>query len=520
MQEDISLTSEDWLNVEREACARSLAFFIKRAWHVLEPSQPYVHGWHLDAICEHLEAVANGQITRLLINIPPGTMKSMASAVFFPAWQWGPNGRDHYRFIGASHEEGLATRDCMKMRRLVKSDWYRALWPIELTGDQNQKQYFETERTGWRQACPVGSMTGKRGDCVLWDDPHSVEDAHSPAKLESANRIFKETLPTRLNNPDKSAIIVLMQRLNQKDVAGEIIANAYGYDQLILPMEYEAPRKATSIGFVDPRTKPGDLLFPERFPRAVVERDKKIMGSYAVAGQFQQRPAPAGGGIVKVSDFRLWPADKAMPDFLFIVQSYDTAFTEKTQNDPTGCQVWGVFEHEGRRNVMLLDRWNERLGYPALKKKVMEDWHAKYGGVKNDPLHPSHKADVLLIENKGSGQSLIQDLNLSGVPAVPYNPGRADKIARVHVITPLIEDGVFWVLESGKEKGLARTWARPMLTALEQFPNGDHDEDADCLSQAATYLRDSGQLDMQRVPDDVIEELDYHKNKPKRNPYG
>lgn len=518
--EDISLTSEDWLNVEREACRLSLEFFIRRAWHVLEPSQPYLHGWHLSAICEHLEAVAHGQITRLLINVPPGTMKSMASAVFFPAWEWGPLGKSHIRFIGASHEEGLATRDCMKMRRLITSEWYQRLWPIALTGDQNQKTYYENDSTGWRQSCPVSSMTGRRGDRVLWDDPHSVEDAHSPAKLESANRIFRETLPTRLNNPDKSAIIILMQRLNQKDISGEIIANGLGYDQLILPMEWEAPRKATSIGFVDPRTKPGELLFPERFPRDVVERDKKIMGSYATAGQFQQRPAPAGGGIIKVSDFRLWPADKAMPDLFHIVQSYDTAFTERTQGDPSGCQVWGVFEHEGKRQLLLLDCWNERLAYPALKKKVMDDWHAKYGGIKNDPLHPSHKADTLLVEAKGSGQSLLQDLHLANIPAIPYNPGRADKVARVHMVTPLIEDGLFWVLESNKERGLPRTWVRPMLTQLEQFPNGQHDEMADCLSQAGIYLRDSGQLDMKKVADDVIDELDYHARKPKRNPYG
>ena len=188
------LTDDDWLALERELCQRSLVEFIRRAWPVLEPGQPYIHGWHMDAIAEHLEAVTRGQINRLLINIPPGTMKSMATAVFWPAWEWGPMRMPHVRFIGASHEEGLAIRDSVKMRRLVASEWYQRLWPTALMGDQNAKTYFENDRTGWRQATPVGSMTGRRGDRVLWDDPHSVEDAHSDAQLESANRIFRGAL--------------------------------------------------------------------------------------------------------------------------------------------------------------------------------------------------------------------------------------------------------------------------------------------------------------------------------------
>ena len=205
MQPVLDLTDADWLAIEREACRRSLVTFIQRAWHVLEPGQKYVHGWHMDAIAEHLEAVTAGQINRLLINVPPGTMKSMSVSVFWPAWEWGPRGMPHIRFIGASHEESLATRDNMKMRHLVQSEWYQRLWPTPLMGDQNQKTYFQNTKTGWRQSCPVGSMTGKRGDRVVWDDPHSVEDAHSDAQLETANRIFRETLPTRRSSAASSS---------------------------------------------------------------------------------------------------------------------------------------------------------------------------------------------------------------------------------------------------------------------------------------------------------------------------
>lgn len=519
----LDLNDEDFLEFEREYCSRSLVKFITRGWHILEPAQPYIHGWHMDAIGEHLEAVASGQITRLLINVPPGTMKSMSTSVFFPAWEWGPLGKQFIRFIGASHEESLATRDNMKMRRLVTSEWYQKLWPTMLTGDQNQKTYFENDKTGWRQSCPVGSMTGRRGDRVLWDDPHSVEDAHSIVKLESANRIFRETLPTRLNNPDKSAIIVLMQRLNQKDISGEIIDGGLGYDHLCLPMEYEGPRKKTSIGFTDPRKTPGDLLFPERFPAAVIERDKIIMGEYAVAGQFQQRPSPAGGGILKPEKFRLWPNGKPYPDFEFLVQSYDTAFTEKTSGDPTACSVWGLFHYEKRMNVMLLDYWAERLSYPKLKEKVMDDWTAKYGGIKNDVLHPPRAADIIIVEQKGSGQSLLQDLQMSNVPVFAYNPGRADKESRAHQAAALLESGNWWIMESDSSTrmGKPRKWAQLLMTEMEQFPNGEHDDGVDSFTQTAIYLRDTRWLEVKSVPNEPSERDKYsdYEKRQRVNPY-
>lgn len=296
------------------------------AWHVLEPGQPYKHGWHVDAICEHLEAITSEELNRLLINIPPGTMKSTLVSVFWPAWEWGPKGLPHTRIIGASHEEGLATRDTLKMRRLVTSDWFQERWRVPLTGDQNQKTYYENKSTGFRQACAVASMTGKRGDRVVWDDPHSVEASLSEVKRQSALRVFQETLPTRLNNPDRSAIVIVMQRLHENDVSGLILDNDYGYEHLCLPMEFEPDRKCvTSIGFEDPRKEEGELLFPARFPREVVDRDKKVMGVMAVAGQFQQRPAPRGGGFF---DWEKLEVVKLAPQLRAIVRYWDKAGTD------------------------------------------------------------------------------------------------------------------------------------------------------------------------------------------------
>jgi len=461
------LSNEDWLALEREHCRRRLSNFIKRAWPVLEPGQPYVHGWHMDAISEHLEAITKGQITRLLINIPPGTMKSMSTAVFWPAWEWGPMGMPSMRFIGASHEENLAIRDNVKMRRLIQSDWYQSLWPTTMAGDQNAKTYFENDKTGWRQACPVRSMTGRRGDRVLWDDPHSVEDAHSEAELEGANRIFRETLPTRLNNPSSSAIVIVMQRLSAKDVSGVIIGEDIGYEHLCLPMEYEGRRKITSIGFVDPRKEIGELLFPARFPREVVERDKKIMGQYAVAGQFQQRPSPAEGG-------------EFMPDMIEIVDAIPAGMV-------TWCRGWDLAATEGAGDYTV----GARLGKLGDGRFVVSAVVRKQYGTA--------KRDALIKATAGSdGMGLVKQ-------SLPQDPGQAGKGQAAALCAMLAGHHVHTSLESGDKVVRARPfasqvnsgnvvmlrggWNETFREELRLFPNGLHDDQVDASSRAFNELQ-------------------------------
>lgn len=457
----LDLTEEDWLALEREACRRSLATFIRRAWAVLEPGQPYVHGWHVDAMAAHLEAVTAGQITRLLINIPPGTMKSMMTSVFWPAWEWGPKGMPHVRFIGASHEEGLATRDNLRMRRLVQSEWFQRLWPLALTGDQNQKTYFENDSTGWRQSCPVNSMTGRRGDRVAWDDPHSVEDAHSAARLESANRVFRETLPTRLNNPESSAIIIVMQRLSTKDISGEILRGELGYDHLCLPMEWEAPRPATSIGFVDPRAEVGELLFPARFPRTVVDRDKKIMGEYAVAGQFQQRPAPGTGGEFK-------------PDFITVVDAIPAGVVQ-------WCRGWDLGATEGAGDFTA----GVRLGRLSDGRFIIADVkREQLGTTKRDALiKATASADGYGIEQSlpqdpgqaGKGQVASFAAMLAG-HVVHTSPETGDKVVRARPLASQVNSGNVIMLRG--------PWNDAFREEMRLFPNGLHDDQVDAAARA------------------------------------
>lgn len=493
----------------------SLADFAIQAWHILEPSTELKWGWAMEAICDHLEAVTRGEVKRLLMNVPPGSMKSLLTGVLWPAWEWGPKGLASKRFLSTAHKQDLAVRDNMKCRRLIQSEWYQSRWPIIITGDQNAKTKFENNKTGFREAMAFTSMTGSRGDRVILDDPLSVDDANSEAALLAAESTFREALPTRVNN-DESAIVVIMQRLHEKDTSGIILAEKLPYVHLMLPMRFESTRRCSNQIFTDPRKTEGELLFPERFPEQTVTELEKTLGEYATAGQLQQRPSPAGGGILKVSHFQLWPTNLDLPSFEYVVQSVDPAYTEKTTGDPSAFTAWGVFTHKGKRGAMLLDAWADHMGYPQLRAKLVEEWHATYG--KSDS-RKGKKADALLIEQKASGQSLIQDLRQANLPAVPYLP-TSDKISRAHQVAPILELDCLWLPESRNEGGKPVTWAREFLKQVEQFPNAEHDDYVDSLSQCIIYLRDGGWFEMPFAALDEIDEIDYHAlKKRKENPY-
>jgi len=522
--------SELAIAIQASLLSESLPDFAKAAWPLLEPTAPLKWGWALDAVCEHLEAVTAGHITHLLMNVPPGCMKSLLTGVIWPAWEWTRPGLRSLRYLGTAHKQDLAVRDNLKCRRLIQSAWYQARWPLKLLGDQNAKTKFENEKTGFREAMAFTGMTGSRGDRVLIDDPLSVDGAASDADREAAKQTFLESLPTRVNN-DSSAIVVIMQRLHEEDTSGIILNRKLGYTHLMLPMRFEPARRCkTSIGFVDPRKKEGELLFPERFPEKEVARLERVLGSYATAGQLQQSPVPRGGGMFKIKHLKLWPSTKKFPPMHYVVQSYDTAFTDKTTNDPCALTVWGVWESAtkpGLFNVMLLDAWCEHLNYSKLRRQIIRDWSEKYGARADDPDNPGRRADELLIEDKGSGISIIQELRAARLPAKSYNPGRADKTARAEQVLPMYELDCVYVPESieppNDEVALHlqpfAAWARPFVDQLTKFGPGvaAHDDYVDTFTQAMLLFRDMGYLDAGAAEEDEQEPSEY--NKPASNPY-
>jgi predicted phage terminase large subunit-like protein len=483
---------------ERRAASASLYEFVKQSWHVVEPGVPFIPSWHIEEICEHLEAITAGQLRKLLVNIPPRHSKSTIVSVMWPMWEW--LSEPSHKYLCASYSGNLSIRDNLKARRLIQSPWYQERWGhlIKLAGDQNAKQRFENDRTGYRLATSVGgTATGEGGSRLILDDPHSAQEAQSDVIRESAIEWFDVVWSTRLNDPKRDAMVTIMQRLHEKDISGHILEDIGGWEHLMIPAEWDGVRRKTTLGPYDPRQKKGELICPERFGEKEITELKQLLGTYGTAGQLQQDPTPTTNGILKASAIQLWPADKPLPQFEYILQSYDCAFTEKTSGDPTACTVWAVFTHQGRRNVLLIDAWDEHLSYPDLRARAIKDWGTEYGATSvKDGIRRARKPDRVLVEAKASGQSLLQDLRQARVPAVGYNPGNADKVSRAHQSAPTLELGFVWVPESGKNKGQPVSWAQAFIKQLTKFPVAEHDDYVDTFTQAILFLRNDGWFEL------------------------
>lgn len=461
------LTYHDALAAQKELCKRSFAYFVKCAWHVVEPSVKLKWGWALDAVCMHLQAVTDGDIQNLLATVPPGSMKSLLVGVFWPAYEWGPRDMPHLRYLGTAHEQELAIRDSRRCRDLIKSEWYQHRWAIKLKSDMDGKKEFGNDATGSRSARAFTSMTGARGDRVLLDDPISAHNANSQAKLKDAETAFLETLPTRINDPEKSSVIVIMQRLHQKDVAGIILDKGLNYVHLNIPMEYESDRKCvTSIGWEDPRTVEGELMFPERFSEKAIKELKRTLGSYGAAGQLQQRPAPRGGGIIK-TDWWGWWKDVAPPKILWRMIYADTALEAKQENDWSVFQCWGMCDN-GR--IALLDQIRGKWEAPELKRRARQFWN-KHKAAKGVGALRQMK-----VEKKASGHGLIQSLRKpdDNNPAIPVKgiERLIDKVSRANNVSPQIEVGNVLLPEDA-------AWISDYTEEFDNFPAGANDDQCD-----------------------------------------
>lgn len=488
--------------LDRVDCEEHLLPFVRRHWKVLEPEAPLVEGWPLEAICEHLEAVTRGDIKRLLINVPPGFMKSLLTNVFWPAWEWGPQHKEHLRYVTFSYAASLTERDNNRFRDLLISHEFQSIWGNRFKLTKVGETRVQNNRTGWKFASSVGGVgTGERGDRIILDDPHNVKEQESEAIRSETVRWFRESMSNRLNNISKGAIIVIMQRVHEADVSGEILTVGMGYEHLMIPMEWDGRRYTTSIGWTDPRTEDDDLAWPERFPPDSVDQLKIDLGPYGYPSQYQQVPAPRGGGYLKREWWTAWDEDAAKehgvkPDHFpgcdYVIASLDTAYTEKQENDYSAMTVWGIWrDRRGQSKLMLLHAWKERLTLPDLVRKAIEECR-------------KYKVHRLLIEAKASGISAAQEIRrmlaeenranrLSkgfdfGVELI--NPKGADKVARLVSVTNLFVDGLIYA--PGYKDGSWREWVEMVISECAIFPRGAHDDLVDSLTQALRYLRDIG----------------------------
>lgn len=496
--------------IDRELAKKSLAEYIRQAWHVVEPATPYVHGWHIDAICEHLEAATRGEIRNLIINIPPRHAKSLLCCVFWPTWVWAT--QPETRWLFSSYGENLAIRDSLKCRRIIQSPWYQQNFgdAFKLTGDQNQKTRFDNDKTGYRIATSVGGLgTGEGGSFIVVDDPLKQADAHSVVARKAVIDWWDNTMSARGNDPDKLVKVVIMQRLHEQDLTGHLLdkmkAAGEHYEHLCLPARYEETDRVTAIGWSDPRKEQGALLWPERFTPSALARLESSMSRYAVAGQLLQRPSPDAGGIFRKSDWRYWkPKGVRLPPVIVdivneetgestpieieaidlpdafdeMVQSWDLAFKGTETSDFVAGQVWGRVE----ASKYLLDYFKRRA-----------DIQATIDGIKAF-TQKWPKAHAKLVEDKANGPAVLQLLRGKMDGLLPVEP-QGGKIARAHASSPSVQSHNVYVPHP-----LIAAWVDEFIDSCAIFPNGAHDDDVDAFTQAIIFMLQS---DVQ-YPDNAV----------------
>jgi predicted phage terminase large subunit-like protein len=466
----------------------SLRAFTAGAWPVLEPGYQFHGGWHIDAIVEHLEACSRREIQRLIINIPPGHMKSLNVSVLWPVWWWTVE--PHIRLLTTSYGDDLATRDALKSRRLIQSAWFRARFGgvFQLTGDQNQKTRYENDRTGYRIASSVGGTgTGERADVVLIDDPHKASEAQSDAKRQAVLDWHDLTIPTRLNEPDRGVRVVVMQRLHESDLTGHLLARG-GWEHLCLPAEYEPTHP-----FVwpdDPRSIPGDLLWPTHVGPTALKNLKTELGPYGVAGQLQQRPAPAEGGILKTAWWRFYDPDNlnlwTLESLHALLTFWDTSLKDKTTNDYAVGTVWGA----AGANRYLLRRVRERMGLTDTIDAVQQLAFWVEGKFPNLP-------HTIKVENTANGPEVVAKLRAHVAGISLWNVGDRDKVARVHAITPELHAGQVIVPGRplpgglGPDPSASPAWVVELIGECAAFPNSAHDDQVDSVTGALLNMRGS-----------------------------
>jgi predicted phage terminase large subunit-like protein len=477
--------AEQRIRDDAEVRAGSLTLFMEAAWQVVEPATVFSPNWHIAAICEHLEAVARGEIRRLLINMPPRHGKSLIVSVFFPVWYW--TWAPYTRFITVSYGAELAERHAVLSRDLLRSLWYETRWPgVELKGDVNRQNRYENTQTGYRIATSVGGpITGEGGDVIIVDDPHKIDEAGSE---NARNRVIDwhdGTLTSRFNDPKAGSEIVVMQRLHEQDLSGHLLEHG-GWTHLCIPSRFERHHPFLWPG--DPRTDEGELLWPDHVPEPAQAQIERSMGSFRAAGQLQQRPAAPEGELLKrawwqfFSPAYLHPDKVAMlPKFSQIISSWDTAFENKTTSDYVVGQVWGIASAD--RYLLYSYRRHANLhatkeAMRAAHRWVEERWPAA--------------AHSIVIEKAANAAEIVADLKreLTGVIA---EPASQDKMSRAIAAAPPLEAGnIFLPGQAAPDTPAgyqAPDWVASFIEEAATFPNGRYDDQVDAYSQAINWAR-------------------------------
>ncbi len=442
---------------------RDLPTFIGKTLATIDPGARYLPNWHIALIAEYLEAARRGEINRLIINMPPRSLKSVCASVAWPAWLLAHDPKS--RILAASYASSLSIKHSLDCRLTMTAPWYRAAFPQTiLSRDQNEKHKFMTTRRGYRLATSVGgSTTGEGGNFLILDDPMSPAQALNAHWRDHVNRWFDHTFASRLDDKRHGVIVLVMQRLHQHDMTGYLLEKG-GWEHLSLPACTD--RAMTyRMGSVRKRREAGELLHPGRENMQLIERAKIELGSNAFAAQYQQQPLPEEGGMVRPWWFARYRTVPAI--YNRRVQSWDTAIKSGNHHDASVCLTFA--EAEGRS--YLLDARVLRHEYPDLKRMLYA-------------LAGQWQPQAILIEDRASGQQLLQDARReTALPLIAIHP-RHDKVTRFAAVSAMIEAGRVALPEQAP-------WLADFEAEVLAFPGGAHDDQVDALTQYLDWLRGS-----------------------------
>lgn len=451
------------LEIEREKSRRSFAYFVRKAWPLVEPN-PLVWGWHLEAICDHLQALSSGQILDLVICVPPGTSKSLLASTLWPAWDRSIV--PARRFITASYSQNLAEKNAKLDRDLTLSSWYTDRWPDSAIGkdDVAKVRLFSTVSLGWRFTTSVGGeVTGRHGDILIGDDLAKAQDSDrpDPTQIAAANGFWFGPMQTRRANPAGTRRLLIGQRLHIDDTPGRAIEA--GYTALVLPMEFDPKRSCvTVLGFADPRKEPGELLAPDRFPREVVEQDKKRLGLVMHETQNNQNPQAQSGSIFKNVGDRRWVSPPKKGTKIITV---DAAFKGSGTSDFVSIQVW-VCDYP---KFYLLENDTARRSFTQTLAAIRD-------------VKARHNCAVY-IEDKANGPAIIDTLKDEVAGVIPWDPGSASKISRAEAKAHLFESGSVYLPPDSEAP-----WIVDYVNELHKFPHLKHDDQVDATTMALLIL--------------------------------
>jgi predicted phage terminase large subunit-like protein len=468
---------------KREVAQTKFIKFVEKVWPT------FISGRHHKIMADAFERVANGELKRLIINMPPRHTKSEFASYLLPAWFLGRF--PHKKVIQTSHTAELAVGFGRKVRNLVDSEVYSGIFPeLNLQADSKAAGRWNTSRGGDYFAIGVGgAVTGKGADLLIIDDPHSEQEA---ALAQVNPEIYDKTYEWYTSGPRQrlqpgGAIVIVMTRWSQKDLTGQVLKSA--------AQRGGEEWKVIEFPAIMPSGKP---LWPEFWSLEELEALKEELPNSKWQAQYQQQPTSDASAIIKREWWQIWEHDSP-PHCEFIIQSWDTAFLKSERADYSACTTWGVFykdDDTGERqaNIILLNAFKKRMEFPELKQRAYEEWK-------------EWEPDAMIVEAKAAGSPLIFELRQMGIPVSEFTPSKGnDKIARLNAVADLFASGRVWVPN--------RNWAEELVEEVAAFPAGEHDDMVDSMTQALLRYRQGGFLRLPTdEPDDIRWFRGYRKEK-------